>query len=42
MECVEGCGLTNYNDIMETDHRACMIGMNAENYFKEELTGGIK
>ena len=37
MEHVEGCEVMNHDDIVETDHRACMIDINVEDYFKEEF-----
>ena len=35
MECVEGCRLLNYNDIVESDHRAHAIEVDVEDYFQE-------
>lgn len=37
MEYMEGCELISYNDIVETDHRACVIDVNVEDYFKDEF-----
>ena len=37
MEYAEGCELINYNDIVETNHKAQMININAEDYLKEEF-----
>ena len=34
MEYVKGCEVINYNDIVETDHRAYIIDINAKDFFK--------
>ena len=38
MNYIEGCRLMNYNEIIESDHRAYMVDVGIEEYFKNEFS----
>ena len=38
MSYIEGCKLTNYNEIVETDHREYIIDVAIEDYFSIEFS----
>jgi len=42
MNYIEGCRLMNYNEIVESDHRAFMIDVDIEEYFNDEFSGWDK
>jgi len=42
MDYIEGCRLINYNEIIESDHRAFMIDVDIEEYFEDEFRGWDK
>jgi len=37
MDFIEGCELLNYNEFIDTDHRAYVIDVNIDEYFNEEF-----
>ena len=39
MNYIEGCRLMNYNEIIESDHRAFIVDIDIEEYFKDEFSG---
>ena len=38
IEYVEGCKLLEYNEIVVSDYRVCIIDVNLEDYFNEQLS----
>ena len=38
LECIEGCKLLDYNDIVETDHCRCVVDVALDDYFELEFS----
>ena len=38
VEHAEGCALLNHNETVSSDHRACVLDLNAEEHYQNEIS----